>query len=55
LHRKGGCRPALDGSLALAAETAAGEQVLGQIFGSLDQERLADLNGLLDAIAAASR
>jgi DNA-binding MarR family transcriptional regulator len=38
------------GAAALAAGTAAGEQVLQQIFGSLDHERLADLDSLLDAV-----
>jgi hypothetical protein len=36
--------------LALAAGTDAGEQVLRQIFDSLDQQRLANLDGLLNAI-----
>ena len=36
------------GAPALAAGTTAGEQVLQQIFGSLDQRHLAHLNTLLD-------
>ena len=38
------------GAAALAAGTTAGEQVLQQIFGSLDQRHLAHLNTLLDTI-----
>ena len=38
------------GSAALAAGTAAGEHVLQQIFGSLDQKRLANLETLLGAV-----
>jgi hypothetical protein len=34
----------------LAAGAAAGEHVLRQIFGSLDQKRLANLNNSLDTI-----
>ncbi|RCG33169.1 MarR family transcriptional regulator [Sphaerisporangium album] len=39
-----------EGSAALAAGTAAGERVLRQIFGGLDQKDLANLHGLLDSV-----
>ncbi|MEV7345785.1 MarR family winged helix-turn-helix transcriptional regulator [Streptomyces sp. NPDC093544] len=41
------------GAKALAAGTAAGEHVLREIFGAMGDDRLADLDGLLDAIEAA--
>ncbi|MFF1629291.1 MULTISPECIES: MarR family winged helix-turn-helix transcriptional regulator [unclassified Streptomyces] len=40
------------GAAALAAGTAAGERILREVFGAMGPERLADLDGLLDAIEA---
>jgi DNA-binding MarR family transcriptional regulator len=42
------------GATALAASTRAGDQMLRRIFGGLDPEQLAGLDGLLDAIALAT-
>ncbi|MFJ5227792.1 MarR family winged helix-turn-helix transcriptional regulator [Streptomyces sp. NPDC088400] len=41
-----------EGAGALAAGTAAGEQVLREVFGAMGREQLADLDQLLDALQA---
>jgi DNA-binding MarR family transcriptional regulator len=43
-----------EGSAALRAGTAAGEQVLAAIFDGLDQRQMADLDGLLALVEAAT-
>ena len=42
-----------EGAKALAAGTAAGDDVLSEIFGAIGREQLASLDKLLDAIDAA--
>jgi DNA-binding MarR family transcriptional regulator len=41
-----------EGTRALAAGTAAGEQVLREVFGAMGAERLGNLDQLLDALRA---
>ncbi|MFJ2175137.1 MarR family winged helix-turn-helix transcriptional regulator [Streptomyces sp. NPDC087851] len=41
-----------EGAEALAAGTAAGEQVLREVFGAMGREELANLDQLLDALQA---
>jgi hypothetical protein len=41
-----------EGAKALASGTAAGEQVLREVFGAVGRERLVDLDQLPDALQA---
>ncbi|MFG2254207.1 hypothetical protein [Streptomyces mirabilis] len=42
-----------EGTKALIAGTAAGEQVLREVFGAMGAEQLGNLDQLLDALRAA--